>query len=197
MTVGLLGLLNSIKDIAKDSVKKRYRSVIVFRPAHCLPLVALLLAGCQVHFISAYDFATDQGVTGLQRSVENHLAQLDELAVEPPGLESLVEDCKPEKFDDTYRELKSGLQVLVIRNEARAKNDLTVQQLKLLGESFDTLRKQQIERYTPTDPERRIEKPGDRCMSTAQIALNRDILQQHIRAILKLELAKREFRSEE
>jgi hypothetical protein len=162
-----------------------------------LAAAAALLAGCPAYFVSEYDATTDRGVTALQGSIERHLGQLETLAREPPGLESLVEACKPDRFDDAYREMLSDLRSLIVRNEAREKNDLTVQQLKGLQESLATLQQLQRERYEPTDPERVITKPGDRCMGSGQIEATRQILEQHFRAILKLELAKRDFRKEE
>lgn len=165
--------------------------------AIALVAIVTMLAGCPAYFVSEYDATTDQGVTALQRTLERHLGQLETLAAEPPGLESLVEACKPDQFDDAYRDMQSDLRSLIVRNEAREKNDLTVQQLQGLQESLATLQQLQRERYEPTDPERVITKPGDRCMSSAQIEATRQILEQHFRAILKLELAKRDFRKEE
>lgn len=169
----------------------------VKRLACMLALTCALFAACQVQFISTYDETTDRGVTEVQRSLESHLGRLEDLALEPPGLESLVEDCKPDRFDDTYRELKTNVQLLVVRNEARDKNTLTTQQLKDLSGSIDLLRELQVERYGLTDAERPDIRPGDRCMNKEMIAASRSSLQQHIRAILTLELAKREFRKEE
>lgn len=160
-------------------------------------LACCLLGGCQVHFISDYDATTDRGVTELQRAIERHLGQLETLAAEPPGLEALTEQCRPERFAKTYEDLDSDLRVLILRNEARDKNTQTVAQLRALLASIDGLRKQQQERYAPTDPDRQIRRPGDHCMSAGQLQAIRGILEQNIRAILTLELAKREFRQED
>lgn len=161
-------------------------------------LAAILwLAGCQVSLISDYDPTTDKGVSDLQRGIERHLGLLETLAAEPPGLETLLEACKPEKFDDTYRQLQADLRTLIVRNEAREKNQRTVEQLRDLQKSLETLQQQQRERYEPTDPDRAVVKPGDHCLSRGQVDVNRRALEQHLRAILKLELAKRDFRKEE
>ena len=160
-------------------------------------LAAAWLAGCQVQWISQYDEVTDRGITDIQRSIERHLGQLEALAAEPPGLDALTEQCRPERFTTFHEELDSGLRVLILRNEAREQNALTVEQLKLLQSSLGMLREQQRERYTPTDAGREIRQPGDRCLSAGQVQLNRRIIEQNIRAILKLELAKRDFRKEE
>ncbi len=164
-----------------------------------LNLVAagLLLAGCQIQFVSHYDATTDKGVTALQRAIGRHLTALDALAAEPAALESLTESCSPAKFAATYRKLQGDLHTLIVRNEAREKNDLTVRQLEGLRDSLDALQKLQQERYEPTDPSRRIGQPGDRGLSAGLVEAGRQSLDQHIRAILKLELAKRDFRKGE
>lgn len=169
----------------------------MYRGLASLVVVGILAAGCQVMWVSDYDATTDRGVTALQRAIDAHLSRLERLAAEPPGLESLTEDCDPAKFAASYQDLQADLRVLILRNEARTKNELTVRQLQALQPSLDALREQQQERYAPTDPERRITRPGDRCLGAGQVAVNRQILEQHIRAILKLELAKRDFRREE
>jgi hypothetical protein len=157
----------------------------------------LLLAGCEIILVSAYDATTDRGVTEIQRALEQHLTKLEALAAEPPGLESLVEECDPAKFAGTYQALQTDVRALILRNEARERNTLTVDQLKLLRSNIGSLQALQQERYAPTDPARRIEKPGDRCLSAAPIEASRRILEQNLLAILKLELAKRDFRKEE
>ena len=159
--------------------------------------VGLLLGGCQPAFVSRYDATTDKGVTALQRAIGRHLGALDALAAESPGLESLTESCSPAKFAATYRKLQSELHALIVRNEAREKNALTVRQLEGLRDSLGTLQKLQQERYEPTDPARRIVQPGDRCLSAGLVEAGRQSLDQHIRAILKLELGKRDFRKGE
>lgn len=156
-----------------------------------------LLCGCEVVFVSSYDATTDRGVTAIQRTLEQHLAKLETLAAEPPGLESLLEECDPAKSAGTYQELQTDVRALILRNEAREKNTLTVEQLKLLQTNVTHLQHLQQERYAPTDPGRRVEKPGDRCLSAGLIEASRRSLEQNLLAILKLELAKRDFRKEE
>jgi hypothetical protein len=163
----------------------------------CAFLVFLALGGCQVHLISDYDDATDVGVTEVQQAIDHHLWTLETLSAVSKETPSLSQQCDPRQFSDSYREIQSHLRTLIIRNEVRAQNEKTTEQLKLLDASIENLRKQQMERYSPTDSQRAIEVPGDRCMSAAQLKVSRDLLEQHIRSILKLELAKRNFRSGE
>jgi hypothetical protein len=155
------------------------------------------LCACRALFVSEYDPTTDRGVTALHQEIDAHLAWLEQLAAEPPELESLEQDCDPAVFAESQRDLNTRVRSLILRNEARARNERTVAQLRALQASLATLRQQQQERYAPTDPGRTIAQPGDRCLGTGQIEANRQILEQHVRAILKLELAKRDFRQEE
>lgn len=156
-----------------------------------------LVLGCQVSYVSHYDEATDRGVMELHGVIDAHLARLDALAAEPPGLEALARQCDPVQFDESYSGLRTRLRALLVRNQARERNDLTVAQLEALGASLETLRQQQQERFAPGDGSRAIARPGDRCLGTGQLQANRQILEQHVRAILKLELAKRDFRAQE
>lgn len=157
----------------------------------------VLLAGCQLSTMSRYDATTDKGVTALQRGIGRLFTKLETLAAESPALESLTESCRPAKFEASYRELQNDLRALIVRNEAREKNELTVRQLTGLRDSLTALQKLQQERYEPADPARRIAQPGDRCLDAAMVEASRGSLDQHIRAILKLELGKRDFRKGE
>ena len=147
-----------------------------------------LLAGCQVALISDYDATTDQWITELQQSIDAHLSTLESLNSVQDS--SSIERCQPARFADTYRNIDARLRSLILRNEARAKNTLTVEQLKLLQSSIGKLRQQQVARYSELGT--RVDSQG--CLSSEQIQINREILEQHIRAVLKLELSKRDLR---
>ena len=146
-----------------------------------------LLAGCQVALISDYDATTDQWITELQQIIDAHLSTLESLSVQDS---SSIEQCQPARFADTYRNIDARLRSLILRNEVRAKNTLTVEQLRLLQSSIGKLRQQQAARYSELGT--RGDSQG--CLSSEQIQINREILEQHIRAVLKLELSKRDLR---
>jgi len=148
-----------------------------------------LLAGCQVALISDYDATTDQWITELQQIIDAHLSTLESLSVQDS---SSIERCQPARFADTYRNIDARLRSLILRNEVRAKNTLTVEQLRLLQSSIGKLRQQQAARYSELGT--RGDSQG--CLSSEQIQINREILEQHIRAVLKLELSKRDLRGD-
>jgi pyruvate/2-oxoacid:ferredoxin oxidoreductase beta subunit len=143
-------------------------------------LVALLSA-CTIRLISEYDAETDKGVTQLQSAVATHLATLAQLS---KGLDGapVKPACQYENFGNTYAQLAAQARVLVVRNEVRIKNEQTTQQLKSLTE---TLEKElpELHRSVP-----------DRCMTQGTVEAARTIVEQHFRAILKLELAKKIYR---
>ena len=154
--------------------------------------MALVLAGCQVARVSTYDPETDRGITELQQYIDAYLTSLEMLAEKPKSTAALKQLCDPEQFTDVYQKLNAKLRTLRLRNEARHRNELTVDQLNLLRENVSNLRAQQQLRYATE-----AASPGDRCLSAGQLLVNRNSLEQIIRAILTLELAKREFREGE
>lgn len=133
-------------------------------------LAAAVLAGCTVTLISSYDEATDKGITALQKSVDGLMSQLDQDPV--PDYNAVKK---------TYDAIRSDLNSLRLRNEARPKNILTVKQLDELKASLDTLEGQH--------------KAGR--LNQAMVGPARDILNQTFRAILKLELEKKELDKKE
>lgn len=148
-----------------------------------------VLSGCQVSRVSTYDPETDRAVTELQQAIDKHLTTLEVLAAQSKSKPALREACHPDGFIDVYRELNAQLRTLTLRNEARDSNTHTVTQLGLLRENLKNLQTQQAMRY---DAE--AASPGDRCLGLGQLQVNRNSLEQIIRAILTLEFAKREFR---
>jgi hypothetical protein len=149
-----------------------------------------LLAGCRVALISDYDATTDQWITELHQTIDAHLSTLESLSSVQDS--SSIERCQPARFADTYKHIDARLRSLILRNEVRAKNTLTVEQLKLLQSSIGKLQQQQVARYS--DRGTMGDKNG--CLGTEQVQVNRDILEQHIRAVLKLELSKRDLRGD-
>lgn len=142
---------------------------------------AMLLAGCAVSLVSDYDPETDQGVSALQYEVTEHLTTLDLLAAGPNG-RPVTPDCKYENFAAVYAQFAARAHVLKVRSEVRPKNELTTTQLGLLeqnlGEGLATTHR---------------EADGG-CLSHGAIVVARETMDQMFRAILKLELAKKQFR---
>lgn len=129
-----------------------------------LGLIAMVFTGCTVTLISSYDETTDKGVTDLQKSVDALVAQLDQ---------SSVPDYTGTK--KSYDGIRSDLNSLRLRNEARPKNSLTVKQLDELRAILDGIETQH--------------KAG--AFNQPMVAPTRDALNRTFRAILKLELEKK------
>jgi hypothetical protein len=129
-------------------------------------LAAVMLTGCTVTWISSYDETTDKGVTALQKSVASLLDHVDQNPV--PAYTAL----KP-----TYDSIRSELNSLHLRNEARPNNTLTVKQLDELQAAFNDLEKQH----------------KDGRLNQAMVGPARQSLDQAFRAILKLELEKKQL----
>jgi hypothetical protein len=126
----------------------------------------LLIGGCHVTLISPYDEATDKGVSAIQRSVQALTSELDQSPV--PTYASTR---------GHYDGIRAELGALQVRNGARQQNELTVRQLGDLKAILDKL-----EELHKTD---KLIQP--------MIGPSRDALEQALRAILKLELAKKEL----
>ena len=122
----------------------------------------VLLAGCQLSTMSRYDATTDKGVTALQRGIGRLFTKLETLAAESPALESLTESCRPAKFEASYRELQNHLRALLVHNEAREKNELTVRQRTGLRASLTPPQKLHKARCESASPEPRIAEPAGR-----------------------------------
>lgn len=150
-------------------------------PLGAVLFVAVWLAGCQVTLVSEYDADTDQAVTALQSGVAKHLATLEQLATATAGAPKHP-DCEFARYADAYAGFAAQAHVLVVRNEARPKNDLTVQQLRLLSDSL-----------TNALPVLHQTADGG-CMTAGAVVAARETLDQNFRAILKLELAKKSYR---
>ena len=135
-----------------------------------LALVAIVLAGCTVTFISSYDEATDKGITALQKSVDSLMTQLDQNPL--PEYNTMKK---------SYAAIRTDLSSLLLRNEARPKNTLTVKQLDELKAVLDTLEGQH----------------KANTLNQPMLGPSRDILNQTFLALLKLELEKKELNKKE
>lgn len=126
---------------------------------------AVLMAGCTVALMSSYDETTDRGITALANHLEALLQELDQDPVPPYS-----------SVKKTYDGIRADLRSLHFRNEARPNNEITVRQLDALAAQLDTFERQHRES----------------ALVRAMVAPARDSFEQTCRAILKLELAKKE-----
>lgn len=134
--------------------------------AGVLLLAFALVTGCtHVQLISPYDETTDRMVTALHKATSE---VLDELEAATPGYATMSK---------RYAGLKSDLRAVQLRNEARPKNKLTIAQLQELKANLDKLEK--------------AHKDG--LMAPVMVRPMRDAFDQTFRAILTLELAKKEL----
>lgn len=136
-----------------------------------LLLLAFVFAtGCtKVQLISPYDEITDRMVTALHQSTSEVLDELE--AAPTPGYAAMSK---------RYSGLKRELRAVQLRNEARPKNRLTIEQLQRLKANLELLEK--------------THKEGQ--LAPVMVQPMRDAFDQTFRAILTLELAKKELNEE-
>lgn len=131
-------------------------------------LVGILgVSGCALKWVSDYDPVIDQSLTALHKKTEVHWMAL-EAADQTP-------DCGHTRYQPFYRQSKIATSALVFRASAVPGNDITIQQIQLLANSFESLEK--LHRLS--------------CLSHQQIQVLRAQFNLSFTAILKLELAKR------
>ena len=145
-----------------------------------LLLAAALASGC-VKLISSYDAETDLAVTKLQGEIQTHLANLRQLSAGLDG-KPIHPACEFSNYASKYSELSQQARLVEIRNQARAKNELTVTQLAMLRASIDT---ELPEVHRESD---------DQCLTAGALTALQATFDQHFLAILKLELAKKTYR---
>ncbi|HEU4603170.1 MAG TPA: hypothetical protein VFS24_14445 [Steroidobacteraceae bacterium] len=157
--------------------------------------VSIGLCGCTAHLVSDYDPVTDRSVSDLYRSIDALLTRMEELSIEPLSPNDAHASCNPDEFADDYREIGSQLRLLIVRNAARPDNSLTNDQLLLLSKNIDAVRQLQRVRYERAKGNSEDRSGG--CLPAEEIGPIRRSLDQAVTAILKLELAKRDFRTKE
>jgi hypothetical protein len=138
-------------------------------------LLALLLAGCTVRFVADYDAETERAVTAVYSEVdgflidlERHMPAWDSAEMGPHRLER----GSPAAVYDSFRK---DVDLLLLRNRARPKNEITVQQLEGLRKSVDGL--EALHRSGLTNRE---------ALETVRVGI-----ESQCAAILRLELAKK------
>lgn len=143
-------------------------SAMVRRASTAGAVLLLALAACtHVKLISSYDEPTDKGITAVHAKVDALFTQLD--AAPMPTHDAV----RP-----SYEAIHADIASLRLRNEARPSSQLTVKQLDELRATLDTFEQQHEAQK----------------LSRAMLAPARDIVEQACRAILTLELAKKELK---
>jgi hypothetical protein len=158
-----------------------------------LAVVCVATASCTVHLVSDYDPVTDNQLSDVYQATDALLTHMELLASDPTTLRPA---CDPDQFAGDYQQIVSRLRLLSVRNAARDHNSITNDQLALLTNNIDTLRKLQRVRYDQT----RGNSAGtasNGCLLADELVPIRRTLDQTVTAIMKLELAKRDFRKGE
>ena len=143
----------------------RFAGLLKFCVLTTLALATVLPACSTVVLMSPYDEQTDVGVTSLQKKVDGALEQLGKAPLPDYG-----------SLQPTYAEINGDLAVLVSRNTLREKNTLTLGQLGNLSKELKILEDQHA--------------AGS--LKSVMVGPMRDSLDQTFRAILKLEISKKE-----
>jgi hypothetical protein len=130
-------------------------------------IIALLVAACTVRFISRYDPITDDAISKLQQQTDQFIDKMS--MTDPP---SQYADAKP-----SYDAIRAGLQSVIQRNDVRDHNDLSRRQLGELQAALARLEQQH---------------KSDGTLPKPFWAPAKDSLDQIFRALIKLELAKKE-----
>ena len=158
------------------------KTSIRFACAHLLSglfiFVIFTITGCTVKFISSYDEATDVAVTALHRKVETFFITL-ESGEGLPG-------CTYDNHKKFYEEAKVDISAIQVRAEAIPKNEITIQQLKLLSNSLDQLEQLHKLKKKLSDEQGKLI-----CLTRQEIAPLRTAFNASFTAILKLEIAKK------
>ena len=100
-----------------------------------------LAFACSVPLIAEYDETIDQGITALQRKMEDHLSKLEKKMARIELLkegaqekERLKKEVSYEASEEFYREFYVDVQVLKARADSYVGNELTTRQMDALEE---------------------------------------------------------------
>ena len=129
-------------------------------------IFSVVVTGCKITQVSEYDEQTDKAVTKFHKDLILFLDTLDK---------QTSPDCLSANHQAFYHQISADLRTLLIRAESIPNNSLTTQSVSLLINSVSALEKQH----------------NDSCMPSLVIDTNKSNFEIHIRAILKLELAKK------
>jgi hypothetical protein len=132
------------------------------------PLLGVPLLGCsRVTLISAYDEQIDHSASELQQRMDAFLTMLADKEGTP--------EASYEANRDFYSDYGVGIRAVKVRALAQPKNSITVQQLDLMSNSLEELRKAH----------------EDAPISAEAVPTFRDLFNQAWGAIIALEMAKK------
>ena len=134
-------------------------------------VVALLLAGCSVQFVSKYDERTDQAVTALQKKVEGFLVKLEQ--------DDGLPECVHAHHKDFYSEAKIDVSSIQVRADSLALNSVTARQIHEVSNELSLL--EALHKV----------KPSGKCITREELGPIRTAFNSTFIAILKFELAKK------
>lgn len=147
-----------------------------YNPKHFPPnifklfIVILLCAfaqGCKVTMVSAYDEKTDNAVTQFQKDLETFFVSVEG--------QSGAAGCDMNSHKTFYDKATVDIRAMKLRASSMEKNQITIDQLDLLEDSFGDLK----------------DLHEIACLADGQITALRSSFNSHITAILKFELAKK------
>lgn len=127
----------------------------------------VVLSGCSIKLISSYDETTDKAVTALQRTVESFFIAVESEEGSP--------GCEYQNHKKFYEGAKVEISAIEVRARAMPKNEITIKQIELLGDSLNKL--ESLHKIS--------------CLSKDQIEPLRRAFNSSFTAILKLEFAKK------
>jgi hypothetical protein len=130
-------------------------------------LVFFLTPGCKVTMVSSYDEKTDNAITQFQKDLETFFVSVEGTYRQ--------DGCEITNHRSFYDEAIVDLRSIKLRASSMENNEITIEQLGLLSNSFDNLKKlHEID-----------------CLNDSQIDSLRSSFNSHLVAILKFELAKK------
>ncbi len=137
-----------------------------------LPIILILLftlfSGCSVKLISDYDQLIDQYATQLQSAIETFLIKMERSAGTPEGSYA--------KNTGFYDEIQGTLTTLLIRAETTDDSKIVAEQIILLQENLENLRKLH-------------EGQGEKGLTQALTGPMRAAFNTQFRAVIKLQTA--------
>ena len=151
----------------KSPVNRLFKSSRFLKAFLGFLVLSILVCGCTVKLISSYDENTDKAVTQLQKDFETFFVTVESQAGLP--------ECKYLKHKNFYLNSKVSISAIEVRARAIPKNEITIEQIKLLKKNLSLLEK--------------LHKLG--CFTPNQVENLRNSFNSSITAILKLELAKK------
>lgn len=163
------------QDSLARSSQHRCRNIVAM--VYALVVGCLCLPSCAFRFLADYDEVVVAKTVELQEKAETLFLALEEAATTEDPLDDLYA-----AHAGDYDRILVLLRVLEVRAATLTKNELTVEQVALLRDSFEKMKAQHKERSAATPP---------KGFSAATIRVLREPFVQQIQSILTLQSALR------